>query len=124
MDPAGGRVMLPKDSIINTAASGAAANGDIVVTASIIQLGSLIADNGTGTSGGAITITAGISPNVISGTGGGVLFDSTGSIINGGSFGADGELPMGNAGTLSIGQGNQTIRALGDINLIHSHEID
>ncbi|MBX9668790.1 MAG: hypothetical protein K2X93_14280 [Candidatus Obscuribacterales bacterium] len=117
-------MLLPKDSIINTAASGSAANGNITVTGNIIQLGSLVADAGTGTSGGAITITTGINPNVIDGTGGGVQFDSTGSIINSGSFGAQGNIPSGSGGVLAIGQGSQMIRALGDITLINRNEIN
>ena len=113
----GGTIALPTGSNIRTDGASGFANGNITIGAgrtggaagNSIQAGSLTAF-ATGTSGGSINVAVG-QPTVVGGVGGGVLFDSTGAVTNGGSFsvsagtGADRRIVIGAGAGQSIASG-------------------
>ncbi len=116
-----GTIVLPTTSTINSAGSAGNSNGNIAIGAGRssggaavgIQLGSLSASGGATTTGGNITVSL-AQPTV---SAGGVTYDSTGAISNGGSF----AFPVAVGTTdqrIQIGAGaGQSIRAGGNVNL-------
>lgn len=126
----GGTIALPTGSNIRTDGASGFANGNITLGAgrtggaagNSIQAGSLTAF-ATGTTGGSINVTVG-QPTVVGGVGGGVQFDSTGSVVNGGSFsvsagtGADRRISIGaGAGQSILSGGSASIAAPSLVNL-------
>jgi len=118
---ANGTILLPTASNINSSGSAGNSNGNITIGAGRtsgaaavgIQLGSLNASGGGTTSGGNVTVA--LAQPVVSA--GGVTYDSTGAIANGGSFafpGATGTTDQ----RIQIGAGaGQSIRSGGNVSL-------
>ena len=126
----GGRVLLATNSVISTGASGAGkTNGSITIgagstsgTGNTIQAGTLNADGGVGTIGGDI-IVRNVIPTV---SAGGVLFDSTGAITNGGTFNVPGYAfgTGGNQGSVVFGAGSsQFMSTRGNIDIQGRNEM-
>ncbi len=118
---ANGTIALPTTSNINSSGSAGNANGNIAIGAGRssgaaavgIQLGSLTASGGATTTGGNITVAL-AQPTV---SVGGVTYDSTGAISNGGSF----AFPVATGTTdqrIQIGAGaSQSLKSGGNVNL-------
>ncbi|MFA6270516.1 MAG: hypothetical protein WC657_04925 [Candidatus Paceibacterota bacterium] len=116
-----GTIVLPTTSNINSSGSAGNSNGNIAIGAGRssgaaavgMQLGSLTASGGATTTGGNITVAL-AQPTV---SVGGVTYDSTGAISNGGSF----AFPVATGTTdqrIQIGAGvGQSIRSGGNVNL-------
>ncbi|MDP3510559.1 MAG: hypothetical protein Q8T09_21505, partial [Candidatus Melainabacteria bacterium] len=117
---ANGTIVLPTTSSINSSGSAGNSNGNIAIAAGRssgsaavgVQIGSLNASGGVTTTGGNITVTL-AQPTA---SAGGVTYDSTGAISNGGFF----TFPVATGTTdqrIQIGAGGQSIRSGGNVNL-------
>jgi hypothetical protein len=115
-----GQILLPATSVVNTSGFDRTTNGDILVGAGrtagggvqAIRLGTLDADGGATTAGGTITVRVN-QPAV---SAGGVLFNSSGAISNGGSFTVSTPSAGASNNSIAIGAGAaQAISARGNV---------